>query len=809
MRFAGFWPVRFLSGRWLKALLLMACIGLAACDSVEERITKHFERGMALVEQGNDDKAALEFRNVLKLDQAHVPATYQLGLIFERQGVLGNAMGRFERTLGIDPDHQNARVKLARYRLIQGNLDAAADLVGPVLEKTPDRVDALLVRASVALRREDPDAARPDLDRLAELDPDSADLAVAEVSYLVAREDFPGALTQLDTALADHGSTFELYMMKLRLLESMQDSAGLGTHLGAMIERFPDQLQLREARARWALETGDTAAARTELEALADAQPEDEEAIAALVRFLRQHEGDEAARAALEARAAAPGAPPMLGLIVAQFDIETGRADPARARLETLIAEVDKAEDSETGDRARLMLARELLRANEREAGYALVDHVRERNPRNVNATRLHINRLIEEERFDEAIADVRTALAGDPEDVGLLMLAARAHDLAGNIDLANEQLARAVRADDYNADTVGHYARFLVRNNRSGAAETVLIEAAERQPRNVELLVQLARLQLQRQDWLAADLTASRLVPLDRGRALQIRAASLIGQDQTEEGVLLLGDLRQDVRVRIASAAALMQAHLAEGNAEAARKVAEGLLADQPDNPAAQILLGNLQLAVGDREGAREAYLKVLENNPDHGGAHMALVRLEDQGGDKTAMMERLEAGLSLAPGNVALLIRRAQAYELDGEYASAIEIYDRIYSRLPDSLVIANNLASLLSDHRADEPEMLDRAYRIAGRLADVPQPHFRDTYGWTRHLKGEHQEALEAISYAAEALPDNPWVAYHLGMVHKALDNPDEARAALQQALVLSAGDAFGPRAAVEMALKDLDG
>lgn len=801
--------LRILQGRWLRGLALIAVLGLAACDSVEERITKHFERGMTLVAEGADGKAALEFRNVLKLNQAHAPATYQLGLIFERQGVLSNAMGRFERTLGIDPEHQDARVKLGQYRLVQGNLDAALDLVAPVLEKTPNRVDALLVRASVALRREDLAGARPDLDRVAALDPGSADLAVAEASYLVAKEDLDGALARLDTALADHGDTFSLHMMKLRLLERTQDLPMLGAHLAVMIERFPEQLQLRQARARWALETGDIAAARTELEALVEAQPEDEEAIAALIRFLRQHEGDAAARAALEARSTAPGAPRMLGLLAAQFDIETGQPEQARTRLETLIAAADAAEDTATADRGRLMLARELLGAGDREAGYALVDTVRTRDPRNVNAARLHINRLIEEERFDEAIADSRSALAGQADDVGLLLLAARAHDLAGNIDLANDQLARAVRADDYTSSTVAHYARFLVRNNRSGAAETVLTEAVERQPQNSELMVQLARLQLQRQDWLAADLTASRLAPLDRVRALQIRAASLIGQDQTKEGVLLLGDLRQDVRVRIAAAAALMQAHLAEGDTDAARTVAEDLLAEDPDNPASRILLGNLHLAVGDQDAARAAYQAVLDKYPDHGGAHMALVRLEDQDGNKTAMMQRLEAGLALAPGNVALLIRRAQAYELEGNFNAAIDIYDRIYSRLPDSLVIANNLASLLSDHRADEPDMLNRAYRIAGRLADVPQPHFRDTYGWTRHLKGEHKKALEAIAYAAEALPDNPWVAYHLGMVHKAMESPIEARTALSRALALSAGDEFGPRAAIETALNDLGG
>ena len=75
-------------------------------------------------------------------------------------------------------------------------------------------------------------------------------------------------------------------------------------------------------------------------------------------------------------------------------------------------------------------------------------------------------------------------------------------------------------------------------------------------------------------------------------------------------------------------------------------------------------------------------------------------------------------------------------------------------------NALIAANNLPALLADHHGADPAALDRAYRIAGRLRNATQPHFRDTYGWTRYLKGEYEEALEHLTAAAEVIrADNP--------------------------------------------------
>ena len=56
------------------ALLLLAALALAACDTAEERAEQHYQRGMALLQEGDVDRAMIEFRNVFRLNGEHLPA---------------------------------------------------------------------------------------------------------------------------------------------------------------------------------------------------------------------------------------------------------------------------------------------------------------------------------------------------------------------------------------------------------------------------------------------------------------------------------------------------------------------------------------------------------------------------------------------------------------------------------------------------------------------------------------------------------------------------------------------------------------
>ena len=67
------------------------------------------------------------------------------------------------------------------------------------------------------------------------------------------------------------------------------------------------------------------------------------------------------------------------------------------------------------------------------------------------------------------------------------------------------------------------------------------------------------------------------------------------------------------------------------------------------------------------------------------------------------------------------------------------------------------------------------------------NLPQdPHASDLLGWIYYQKGVYRPALDQLQPAAEALPDDAVIQYHLGMTYSQIGEAQKARQALRQAL-----------------------
>jgi tetratricopeptide (TPR) repeat protein len=116
---------------------------------------------------------------------------------------------------------------------------------------------------------------------------------------------------------------------------------------------------------------------------------------------------------------------------------------------------------------------------------------------------------------------------------------------------------------------------------------------------------------------------------------------------------------------------------------------------------------------------------------------------------------------------------------------------------------MIISNNLASLLSDHRTD-PASLERAHALAVGLRKSDIPQFKDTLGWVNYRRGEFKEALPLLEDAARSLPDAALIRYHLGMTYLSVGDQAKATEHLQRGLELSKADAE-TKAKIEAALQ----
>src|SRR5262249_1513194 len=116
----------------------------------------------------------------------------------------------------------------------------------------------------------------------------------------------------------------------------------------------------------------------------------------------------------------------------------------------------------------------------------------------------------------------------------------------------------------------------------------------------------------------------------------------------------------------------------------------------------------------------------------------------------------------------------------------------YDGMLKDQPGSMIVANNLASLLADHRTDKAS-LERAKSLALLLKSSEIPQFKDTLGWVNYQNGDYAAAIPLLEDAAAKLPNYALVRYHLGATYQAAGETEKAADQFKKARELAPNDA----------------
>jgi cellulose synthase operon protein C len=97
---------------------LLFVLAAAACDTPEEKEARHLATGIEFAEAGDDAKAMVEFRNVLRLNAKNADALYQVGLIHERAERWVQAFNAFQAATAERPGDIDANMKIGTLALI-------------------------------------------------------------------------------------------------------------------------------------------------------------------------------------------------------------------------------------------------------------------------------------------------------------------------------------------------------------------------------------------------------------------------------------------------------------------------------------------------------------------------------------------------------------------------------------------------------------------------------------------------------------------------------------------------------------------
>jgi predicted Zn-dependent protease len=210
--------------------------------------------------------------------------------------------------------------------------------------------------------------------------------------------------------------------------------------------------------------------------------------------------------------------------------------------------------------------------------------------------------------------------------------------------------------------------------------------------------------------------------------------------------------------------------------------------LASNPDNIVMKLLKAGIYATTDRLAEAEATYRGVLAESPQAVNAWQALYAMMNRQGRAEEATAVLREGLAANPDAGNLQWALAGELEKSGDIDGAIAIYQSLYDRNSDSVIVANNLASLLSTYKTDD-ESLERAWSIARRLRGMDNPALQDTYGWIALRKGQTEEALQHLEPAAAGLPEDPIVQYHLAVAYEKAGRIPEAIERFRQAVDLA--------------------
>ena len=787
------------------ALLVLTVLQVAGCGSPADRAQSYYEHGMKLFAEHDNAKAAIELRNAVKLKKDLIGAWKALAEIDETSRNWPGVVTDLRTIMELTPNDVAARLKLGKLLLLAGSSDEAVKLASAGIELDNHNADLHALKAAISFKLGDHAETVREAQTALELDPANADALMVLAIDRLAGGDAKGALSVLEgTSVADAkdlDNNLGFQLLKIKLFGQTGDFKNLESALKKLVELNPQEPGYRKLLINFYVERQRIDDAEKEMRALVAANPRDSSAILDMVRFLYTIKKDPAAaRQELTARISAGGEVFPYQMALADMDFAEGNLTDGRQLLENLISAGDSPEHVRA---ARIALAQGFLSQRNFDLSEKLVADILRDDSHNVAALKLRASIRLEHEQLDPAIADLLDALNYQPRSTDLMTLLATAYERSGLIELADKQFADATRVSEFDATIGLEYAAFLQRRGSIARAEDVLAELNKRRPNNIQILSMLAEVRLARKNWIGAEEIAEliRRGGNNGGAADQILGSALLGLSKYDEAIAAFQKAYNAAPTAAQPMDSLVGAFLKANKKDQAIVFLKSVLAKNPESANALVLQGSLQRADGTADQALKSFLAAVKAQPQNPIGYRALADLYLNQKNYDEAIKVVRAGIQQQPGEMTLHMVLANTLERKADFEAAISEYEFMLEKQPGNLIVANNLASLLLDHRTDKAS-LKKAYSLAAILRKSQIPQFKDTLGWASYHQGDYRTAVSLSEEAVAALPDQATVRYHLGMGYVAVSKLTKASEQFKKALELAPNKEFTERIRTEL-------
>jgi tetratricopeptide (TPR) repeat protein len=775
---------------------IAAMLLLAACDSPEEREAAYLKSGKELYESGELSKAAIEFRNALKINPTGVEAKYFTALIFEKNGNVPRAISAFQEVALQDPNNRDVQLKLGQYALMNGDAAQARDRADKLIALDSSKPDGHTMKAAALLMMSKLSEAEAAANTALSLKPHDEDATIVLASQRARQKRFDEAEAIVEEALQANPKSVQLLGLKLKLLADQDRKTEVEQVLRQLIELDPDNPTHVVLLASELTAAGRLPEAREEFRRAIAANKTSQLLLAAYADFLEKQVGtdqaiDEAKRLAGQYKGNA-----LYSFLLARLYIKASRLDEADALLKQLVEEFERSSDKLD---AQVELARIMLLRGDRPGALEQLATILKADSKNQRALTLRAGINLQGGKFDESIADARAILGDTPASAAALTILAKAYTATNERELAIDALRKLARATPTSVDVHKQLAGLLVMRAPDEALRS-LDAAIALSPDDAELKAQKAQILIYTKRWDQGEMIGQDLAANKETAALGhqiLGEAALARQDFPAAITELQAAIDRGGSFSIVGPR-LMEAYRRSGEPVTAARTgtegpAEQLLLDRLAKNAkdadALALLSEQRENKGDLDAAKDLLRQAIEARPGERNPYLNLARILKNEGKLKEAADTLQLASARFPDDRLVQESLAIGYELMQDYDAAKLAYENVLAKWPNDVVAANNLAMRIADIWPADKVLLDRARVLVEEFRNSNNPTLVDTLGWVQVRLGNIDDAAIILKKAVTLQPDNQQAQYHYAVATSLKGLDDVARQAIVKAL---AGD-----------------
>lgn len=591
-------------------ILIICCLALAACG---QGVSDLMEEGNQYLSEGNYQGAIVIYKTVLENSPENMEARLALGKAYLGAGKMDQAEKNFEKYLRQNPYDKAVLLDMAKLAAYRQDSEVAIDYLKKYVAEYPDSSEAYELLGKNYWQLGKKELTRENFEKAMEVDPTGPTPKLAMAQYYVALGDPDKARTYIDSILEHDPTNREALHYRAREQLAAGDVQNYQQTLKTLLQHHSDDAYAKYSLAKSYITEQQPESARPLASDLKVHSPNTGygQRIEGLIKYT-QKDFKGAIDSYLESISIRPDLESYLYLGLSQYgagDLETA--------ISNLRIVADRAPDMV---KAREMISLILLQQRRYNEAIAEAEKVLEVDSSNVIARTIKGDAYSAQGEREKALEQLKEITDLDPRYSAAFMKMGMLHYELGDIAESEAALQGAVNAAPTSLRPRLVLSDFYRRNGDKSRARKVLEEGLTGEPADVGLYSSLAKMELaERRPAKARELLELAKKADDANPVSYMMLASMdIAEKKPEEALAeydaLLAKSPDTLQVLMAKAAVL---DAMDRSAEAAAVYDE---ATKSGNPRTYLAYAGSKRKSGDAEGALAIINNGLANNPFNG---------------------------------------------------------------------------------------------------------------------------------------------------------------------------------------------